>query len=116
MYQHKTLAAGRWDEMSLAEQMANIGSEVSRSIRWKSRNDTEKEKSSVDRALELFDLSIDCATRKAHISNGEMLPVLKELARSREVFCDYFFGENEFKTDPQKLLAYFDQFTIMVRR
>ena len=34
-YQHKELAAGGWAEMSLAEQMLNIGSEVSCANRWK---------------------------------------------------------------------------------
>ena len=33
-YQHSELAAGRWAMMSLAEQMLNIGSEVSRANRW----------------------------------------------------------------------------------
>ena len=36
-YQHKELAAGRWAQMSLAEQMLNIGSEVSRANRWKAK-------------------------------------------------------------------------------
>ena len=31
-YQHKDLAAGRWGQMSLSEQMANIGSEVERAL------------------------------------------------------------------------------------
>jgi hypothetical protein len=30
MIQHKELYNGRWNEMSLAKQLANIGSEVSR--------------------------------------------------------------------------------------
>jgi hypothetical protein len=31
---HKELAAGRWLEFSFMEQMANIGSEVERAIKW----------------------------------------------------------------------------------
>ena len=64
----------------------------------------------MDRALELFDLSIDCAARKVQVSDGG------ELIMGREVFRDYFLGKNKFNTDPKKLLAYFDQFAIMVRR
>lgn len=30
VYQHKALAAGRWQQFSLAEQMAHVGSEVER--------------------------------------------------------------------------------------
>jgi len=41
-YQHAGLAAGRWAEMSLAEQMLNIGSEVSRANRWKSKGNLEQ--------------------------------------------------------------------------
>ncbi len=34
-YQHKDLAAGRWSQLSLIEQMANIGSEVERALNWR---------------------------------------------------------------------------------
>ena len=33
-YQHKQLASGRWRELSLVEQMANVGAEVGRAINW----------------------------------------------------------------------------------
>jgi hypothetical protein len=61
--QHKELASGRWKEMSLSEQMANIGSEVSR-------------------ALELLDFSLDCT---------ESLPRLREVARLREAMWRKYF-------------------------
>ena len=32
---HRDLAAGRWASMSLVEQLANIGSEVSRCLAWR---------------------------------------------------------------------------------
>lgn len=32
---HTQLAAGRWQELSFAQQMANIGSEVERSLNWR---------------------------------------------------------------------------------
>jgi hypothetical protein len=34
---HRDLAAGRWWQLSLAEQLGNIGSEVSRAVRWHSQ-------------------------------------------------------------------------------
>jgi hypothetical protein len=37
---HQTLAAGRWFTLTLAEQLGNIGSEVSRAILG--RNDPER--------------------------------------------------------------------------
>ena len=63
-YQHKGLAAGRWAEMSLAEQMLNIGSEVSRANRWKSKGNMEQCHRAADRALELLSLTIDAQRGK----------------------------------------------------
>ena len=35
---HRELAAGRWFDFSLVEQMANIGSEIEGAISWRGRN------------------------------------------------------------------------------
>jgi len=32
---HKKLAEGRWFQLSLCEQLGNIGSEVDRALHWK---------------------------------------------------------------------------------
>ena len=45
-YQHKGLATGRWAQMSLSEQMANIGSEISRALNWKRKNNEKSIKGS----------------------------------------------------------------------
>ncbi|MFC1627468.1 hypothetical protein ACFL18_02875 [Patescibacteria group bacterium] len=34
---HQNLKKGRWNKLSLIEQMANIGSEISRTINWKQK-------------------------------------------------------------------------------
>ncbi len=39
-FQHKDLAAGGWAKLSLVEQLANIGSEISRAI--KARGDQQR--------------------------------------------------------------------------
>ena len=36
--QHRDLAAGRWQALSLQEQLGNIGSEISRAARWMTKN------------------------------------------------------------------------------
>jgi hypothetical protein len=36
--QHPDLASGRWWNLSLFEQSGNVGTEISRAIRWTSRN------------------------------------------------------------------------------
>lgn len=100
-YQHKSLAAGRWAQMSLSEQMANIGSEISRALNWKRKNHEKYCLKSVVRALELIALTIDHVTVKSH---------LKELTRLREVILDYFYGNNEFRSSEEQWEKYFDHF------
>lgn len=100
-YQHKSLAAGRWAEMPLAEQMMNIGSEVSRANRWKSKGNMEQCHRAADRALELVSLTID-AQRGKHD--------LGEFCRLYETMADYYYGDNEYQTNPDKLQRYFDSF------
>lgn len=101
MYQHESLAAGRWAEMTLANQMLNIGSEISRANKWRTKGKEEQVEKAVYRALELIDLTID-AQRGKHS--------LKEFLRLREVVCDYYLGENEWHTDGKSLQRYFDCF------
>ncbi len=100
-YQHIGLASGRWAEMSLAEQMLNIGSEVSRANRWKSKGNMEQCHRAADRALELLSLTID-AQRGKHD--------LGEFCRLYEVLADCYYGDNIYQTDPSKLQRSFDIF------
>ena len=100
-YQHTELAAGRWAEMSLAEQMLNIGSEVSRANRWKKKGNMEQCHRAADRALELLTLTID-AQRGKHD--------LGEFCRLYEVLADCYYGDNIYQTDPSKLQRSFDIF------
>ncbi|MBN1996630.1 hypothetical protein JW935_03690 [candidate division KSB1 bacterium] len=106
-FEHKNLAEGRWAKMSLAEQMANIGSEISRALNWKRKNNEQYCKKSVTRALELIYLTIDCVTVKSH---------LKELTRLREVIVDYFYGRNEYSSSEELWEKYFYHFNLVARR
>jgi len=105
--EHKDLAAGRWAGMSLPEQMANIGSEVSRALNWRDKGDNERSRRSLYRALELIDLTL--ASLKTY-------PRLKEVARVREALVDYFLGKNEYGSTEQSWRSYFDHFAYLVRR
>ena len=100
-FQHKELANGRWAQMSLAEQMLNIGSEVSRANRWKAKGNMEQCHRAVDRALELMSLTIDANKERQG---------LKELCRLYEVMADYYYGDNVYQTDSQRLQHDFDIF------
>lgn len=102
-FQHKELAAGRWAQMTLAEQMLNIGSEVSRANRWRSKGNEVQCLRAADRALELVSLTIDAQIKH---------PGLKELCRLYEVMADYYYGDNVYNTDPAWLQRYFDKFYV----
>ena len=103
---HKELAKGRWFQLSLAEQMANIGSEVSRVRKWQ-----EIDKNifwvTVDRALELFDMTLMDSRWRGR---------LREIARVREVFCDAIFGGKDYQSSLKDLERYFLSFAFLVRR
>ncbi len=111
-YQHRELAAGRWKTMSLSEQLANIGSEFGRAAKRKEKGDKEKEMKAFERGLELLDLSIQDAPAKKDAHPG----VFKELLRLREVMCDYFVGDNEYKTDRAFIEKYFYDFAVCARK
>lgn len=103
--QHKELADGRWAEMSFYLQMGNLGSEVSRAVKWHGKNE-KRFLSSFERALELFDLTIEATGDDVA---GSRAGKLREVCRAREEFCDYFLG-NSWGTDPAKMMRYYDQF------
>lgn len=106
-YQHKGLAAGRWKELPLVEQMANIGSEVERALNWRAKNNDAYSQKAFERALELIDLTLDSYKSFAR---------LKEVARLREAIADYFVGTNQFKFTDESLRKYFLNFVFASRR
>ena len=107
--QHRDLAAGRWHELTLAEQLGNAGSEVSRAIRWKSRNDRLAE-GALFRALELLDLTLADPRLRGSVAR------LREIARAREVVVDFLAGSNEYCSTATSLQKYFDAFAISARK
>jgi hypothetical protein len=106
--QHRDLAAGRWRELSLFEQLGNIGSEISRAVKWSGRND-ELARGAFERALELFDLTLDDPRHRRSPAR------LRELARAREVVVDFFDGVNEYGSTASNLQKYFDEFAVAAR-
>ncbi len=105
--QHKELSSGRWAEMSLAEQMANIGSEVSRALNWQKKGKKDLSQRAFNRALELLDMTI------SHIKKYSRL---KELFRVREAMVDFFCGTNQFCSSELLWRKYFDHFAYLARK
>ena len=106
-HQHKSLASGRWRELSFLEQMANIGSEVERALNWRAKNNPDYAQKAFERALELIDLTLENNQRPARF---------KEIARLRECLVDFFFGSNQFMSSQEGLRKYFLQFSYAARR
>lgn len=106
-YQHKELAAGRWHELSLVEQMANVGSEVERALRWKEKNNADYSMKACERALELLDLALGSPENRSR---------LKEIARMREALVDYFCGTNQFGSSQESWRRYFLEFAYAARK
>lgn len=106
--QHRDLAAGRWHGLSLAEQLGNIGSEVSRALRWQGR-DADMAQHALYRALELFDLTL---ADPRHIAAPSRM---REIARAREVVADFFEGPNEYRSTGSSLQRYFDAYAVAAR-
>src|SRR4051812_38443867 len=100
-YQHQELAEGRWHTFSLADQLGNIGSEVGRAINWKNKGNLDQMWKALERGLELFDLTLS--------DKRYRYPQLKEIARAREVVCDFIVGDNEYGSDENFLNNYFMQ-------
>ena len=106
-YQHAGLAAGRWKELPFVEQMANIGSEVERALNWRAKKNEVYSQGAFERALELMDLTL-----AAH----REFPRLKDVARTREAWVDYFAGTNEYGSTEASWKKYFLAFTYAARR
>ena len=105
--QHPKLAAGRWFELTLVEQMANVGSEVERAISWRERKNEAYAMKAVDRALELLDLTI---------ADGKNRRRLREPLRVREALADYFYAANQYGSSDTLWRNYFFAFAYAARR
>ncbi len=104
---HATLASGRWRELTLMEQLGNIGTEVARAHRARASGNVGRFDAALDRALELFDLTLEDPRWRGR---------RREIARAREVVCDYLIGDNECQSSIESLDAYFMAFAVAARK
>ena len=105
-YQHKKLAAGKWNSLSLIQQLANIGSEVERTISWNKKGNNLYSKRAFWRCLELIDITLTDQKNKLR---------LRELTRLREVLVDYFIGDNQYSSSDELWQKYFLAFNYAAR-
>lgn len=104
---HEDLAGGRWHTLPLVAQLGNIGSEISRALRARAAGNRTRMDGAMDRALELFDLTI---------ADPRWRFRLREICRAREVVCDFFYGDNEYRSTAESLDRYFLPYAQAARR
>ncbi len=105
VYQHASLASGRWLTLPLVEQLAHIGSEVGRIRHWQEKDPPACE-TAFCRALELLDLTIQDPRWKGR---------RKELTRVREFLCDAMSGGSVYGSDLVALDRYFYYYALASR-
>lgn len=104
-WKHPELAAGRWREFTLMEQLANVGSEVERALNWAAKGNPDVSGRALERGLELLELTIADPRHRCR---------LKELTRLREVLLDYFLGENQYGSTADSWRRYFHAYGMAV--
>ncbi|MEK7096565.1 MAG: hypothetical protein AAB881_01275 [Patescibacteria group bacterium] len=105
LYYHKNLRLDHWFAQTVSYQMANIGSEISRTINWRNKGRFDYMEVSFERALELLDLTVtDPKNRKR----------LKELLRSRELLAKWYL-DRDTRSD-NHWMRYFNTFTHFANR
>ena len=92
--------------MTLFEQLGNAGSEVGRAIRAKEQGSDRFEGAFV-RALDLLDLTLSDPRWHGHR--------LREIARAREVTCDFLVGDNDYGSTSDSLDSWFLAYAMAAR-
>ena len=106
--QHVSLENGRWAQMTFPQQMANIGSETSRTLKAMEAGKDNRAESAFARAQELIDLTIKYGRLDNPSARSAML---EELCRFRELFCAAVLSRD--LTELALLNRYLDQFAMI---
>lgn len=101
MITHKDLSIERWFKFSLLEQLANVGSDIERTVKWKQKGNLEYSNAAFERALELLYFTVEDPKNRHQ---------LREIVRAREALIDHFMYNNEYNTTDAQWQKYFFQF------
>ena len=88
---HKNLTLEKWSSLTLDKQLLNIASELIRAKQWMEDNNSSLSKESIERALELMDLTTE--SQKQKLSGN----FLKEFLRLRDCFGEFYCDLNPSK-------------------
>ncbi len=100
----------KWIKMPLERQMGNIGSELSRLVHWKKKQNDVNMNAAWDRVLELIDLTV------YGLNKYKKTSACREVLRLREVLCDYAGDFGHYGADGEKLVEYCTQFVLIGKR
>lgn len=92
----------KWFDLSLAQQMANIGNEVKRALRFPP--DSDKRNMFFNRAIQYTQLTM---------KDPKNIPVLPELLISKEVLEDYF-GEHNLDCTGEQINRYYQAYQYLL--
>jgi hypothetical protein len=99
----------RWAQLSICEQLGNIGSEVGRAINAKRNNMPERVEGAINRALDLFSATVEVLLRE-----GTHKHRVREVLRARDEFLALFYDDRFDEAD--KIEEYFMHFALAARR
>ncbi len=94
----------RWFQLTFAQQMGNIGSELTRARLWEEKREETQWIKALERGLVL----IDCTLEDPRWRNR-----LRELTRLREVVCDWYAGQKTYPVPVKFLEDYCTQFSFV---
>ena len=97
----------KWQKFSLEQQMAHIGSEVTRAVNLKEKGDKGLGQGSGWRVLEMIDLTL---------ADKRWRNRLREVFLLRDVFCDYVFDAGNFEVSGDNLKEYFLPFALLAMK
>ena len=105
MTQHTDLAQGRWQTMTLAEQLGNAGSEFGRAVKAQKLNDNSRFEGAAERFIELINLTVADPRWRGRRR--------QELARVKEAGGEALYGQD--LAQAESLEKYFFQFALLAR-
>ena len=91
----------KWFEIDVGIQLANVGGEINRAIRWKNRGDDKKMVNFYNKAMEFMELTMQ-DPKNSHR--------LGELSEARYELEDFLYGGNTYQNTDESIMKYYDAF------
>jgi hypothetical protein len=97
----------RWFSLSLCEKMGHIGSEITRARIWNDKKDQMSSARSLERALDLIDLTKNDPSLKNR---------LREVCYLKEIVADKYIQGETFSISLESVEKYCTEFALVARK